>query len=80
MSNVVFVDKLVKTRKEHLCSWCGEAIPKAAKVRFTSGIYDDGFYRSYMHDECDVACTASLSSGDEYMFYDNQRGVSWQDE
>ncbi len=78
-SNICLIDKRVLTRKDHKCSWCGELIPKGTSVRFLSGIFDDSFFSSRMHDECDAACSRSEVE-DGYAPYDNQRGIAWQEE
>jgi hypothetical protein len=60
----------LRARKEHRCTWCGEAIPPASEyLRWMS--VDDSMYTNKMHRECFDACHEEDEN--EYAPFDNDR-------
>ncbi len=49
---VGFVNKEVKTRKEHKCIWCYEKIAKGDTVQYREYRFDDAFQKDRLHPEC----------------------------
>lgn len=69
-------------RKEHVCSWCGEGIPKGEAYHRWTGVFDDDFQSNATHLEC-IEAYRSLPLCDRidgYTLYDNERGVRKSDE
>ena len=46
-------DKIVTTRKPHLCHGCGDLFPAGTQMRYWSGIYEGDFNSGYMCTTCD---------------------------
>jgi hypothetical protein len=64
----------LRARKEHRCTWCGEAIsPGSEYLRWMS--VDDSMYTNKMHRECFDACheECTFYGEDAYMPFDNHR-------
>lgn len=47
-------DRLVTALVRHRCFLCGELIPAGAVYRLRTGIGDDGFAVTRMHQECEA--------------------------
>jgi len=45
-------NKIVKTRKLHSCTWCGEAIDVGSLVKHRVNVDEEGLWSEYWHDEC----------------------------
>jgi len=66
--------ELILAKKEHICTWCAEKIPKGEQYYRWASV-DDTWHTSKMHVECRDACSEETSYyGDyEYMPYNNER-------
>ena len=63
-----------KARKEHVCTYCGEAIEKGATYVLWTSFGDGGAYNNKMHPEClGVLQGESDGNGFEYVPYENER-------
>lgn len=62
------------SRKDHICTWCGEKILKGEEYH-TWKTVDDCWFTSKVHDECSAAMQEEYAYyGDiEYMPFDNER-------
>lgn len=49
---VMLSESTVTTRKAHACTWCGQFIPKGAKVDTESLISEGQMSRQWWHPEC----------------------------
>lgn len=45
-----------KARKDHLCLWCGQTIPKGEIYSRWVNVFEGDFNCNKMHLECDEAC------------------------
>lgn len=63
-----------RARKEHRCTYCGEMIPVGEVYVYQTGVYEESWYTSKMHDECFDAMTET--GEEEYMPYSNERPSS----
>lgn len=71
MSDFCVPSKTRMAIKNHICTYCAEAILRGSPYVFQTGHYDGRWFKSKMHPEC----FADLcESGDgEYMPYSNER-------
>lgn len=58
-------------RKEHRCTYCGEAINARDEYVYQTGVYDGAWYVSKMHPEC-FEDLGRYEEG-EYTPYSNER-------
>lgn len=56
----IFSDKLVKARKEHQCSHCGNAIAKDTTYRYRAEVYDGTLHAIKWCGECCNAMVQEL--------------------
>lgn len=61
-------------RKQYLCIWCGEPIPKGSRYHWETGVHDGDFQMQRKHLECKRASTEvdwdSRDDGyEEFEFY-----------
>ena len=75
MSYTSLSDTTPVARKQHRCIWCGQAIPKGEKYRYTTGVYDGDMQANHWHFECSDAQQTDARETGEYEFspYDNER-------
>lgn len=76
MSYTQLSDSSPVARKQHRCTWCGQAIPKGEKYVRVSGIFDSELQVNKFHSECDEACREEAHhwGGDfEFIPGDNER-------
>lgn len=68
---------VAKTRKDHLCFWCGELIATGSNAFKSAWIWDGDFAHGYDHPECKKAYQDSDGSELEEGFYqgDFKRGI-----
>lgn len=67
-----YTDAVTRTaRKDHKCSYCGEAINKGDTYQYQDGNWDGQWFKSKMHHEC---FADMCESGDgEYSVYGHER-------
>lgn len=63
-------------RKEHPCSWCGQAIAEGEKHSVWTGLFEGEFQTNRMHSECYGAWSKldSLDQEDGYEYGGHNRG------
>jgi hypothetical protein len=67
--------RIVKTRKDRRCEWCGEDIPKGSTVPYFGGMWDGDWQSWHMHPECREASTLDRSyMEDGFSPYEHARG------
>jgi hypothetical protein len=54
--------KIKKSRKIHVCDWCGEQIHVGESYTKVIGIFDGEFNATKFHEECDLACSEYCSN------------------
>ena len=64
-SDRVIRDKIVTTRKAKVCHLCGQIIPKGARSRAMSGIFDGDFVTYRWCVDCLTAMVESETDGGE---------------
>jgi hypothetical protein len=71
-----FVNKEIKTRKDHKCEWCGEEIRKGDVCQYIEGIWEgDGVFVKYrLHPECIKPSNEYCKWNDGFMAYEGERG------
>lgn len=71
MSDFDTAIKTRKARKKHRCTYCGESICKGESYRYHKGRFDDCWYESKLHWECEQVLKDS--GVDEYTPFINDR-------
>ena len=73
------VDRVIKTRRPHLCWWCGERIDFGQWARFITDVDEGVFYKTWAHMECDKAIQSIKRSSipeDGYPEHGHKRGTT----
>ena len=73
----VSASELVKARKKHRCTWCGQHIEPGEEYAKWASV-DDSWFTNKMHVECLGALHDEIREGgdNEYIPYDNERPLS----
>ena len=82
MKSSFFSDRDIKrTRKRHVCYWCGEHIKAGSSAVALAGVWDGDFWRGTMHPECRQALQLCERSSDDGGFYayDQERGMTQEE-
>ena len=76
MSYQLLSETTPKARKDYVCIWCGEAIPKATVHEYKVGKYDGELQCDRFHPECSKASTKHFreEGAEEFIPYDFNRG------
>ena len=69
---MVFDKELVKARKDHKCTWCGQPILKGTQYHKWVNV-DDSWFTNKVHDECLDPLDEECREMGEYYPYDNER-------
>ena len=75
-------NKRVKARKEHICNFCGNKIPRGETYNYSTHVFDGQVYSWRSHAKCDDLCSAiwDFVDPDEGMTYelfcDNLREIA----
>jgi hypothetical protein len=79
--STVLTDKAVKSRKQHVCCWCGEKIEKGELYKYQTGIFCGEFYENKLHKECDDAALKSWNDirDDGFEPYQQKRGKTYEE-
>lgn len=76
MGTSSYIDYIKRSKKEHLCSWCGEKILLGESYKRCRW-YDNGDIKiCKLHDECFSGHSDMAAEGEcEFSLYDNCRGI-----
>ena len=67
-------DRIVTTRKPHLCAWCPEIIEAKTKAASRAYVWEGDFHHDYFHPECRDAMHRSEDLEDGFTLHEQKRG------
>ena len=73
-------NKMVRCRKPHRCTWCGEWMFPGERAVYRAGVYDGDFFSEHWHNEClDAMMRSDLGYDNEFYPFDQLRGRTFEE-